>query len=89
MFNPFQNKIIFESFTLDSQPCPKCSCKQVLIAPTTNTHAASSRCAGCGKFFRWLGKGELHTHATQHPQSTSLSTTPGHILAGDNHASQL
>jgi len=60
-FDPFQNKIPFEPFTMDSQPCPKCNCKQVLIAPTANTHAASSRCDGCGKFFRWLGKRELNT----------------------------
>lgn len=63
LFDPYAGKLPFEPFTVvASVPCPKCGCNQALIAPTNNTHAASSRCANhpdCKKFHRWLGKSEL------------------------------
>ena len=72
-FDPFANKLNFESFTLTSAPCPKCACTQVLIAPTQNTHAASARCPKCGKFYRWLGKRELESLAMQHRNANRQS----------------
>jgi hypothetical protein len=71
VFNPFANKLQFQPFTLESSPCPKCGCDKVLIAPTINTHAASSRCHNpkCKRFFRWLGKWELQDLVAQHHAS--------------------
>jgi hypothetical protein len=67
LFDPFANKVRFEAFTVNSsEPCPKCGCTGVLIAPTNNTHAASSHCSKCGRFYRWLGKTELALLARQH-----------------------
>ena len=89
MFNPFANKIQFESFVVDSsKPCA-CGCSQVLISPTNNTHAASARCPGsrmglgadlglgCGKFHRWLGKQELKDLlAAQHQHAQKVHEQP-------------
>jgi hypothetical protein len=79
-FDPFLNKVQFEPFIVPSStPCSRCGSKQILIAPTNNTHAASARCPGidlgsdsglaCKKFYRWLGKTELQALLAQHRDS--------------------
>lgn len=82
MFNPYLNKISFDAFTMDAPPCPKCNTTTVVIIPTTNTHAASSRCPNCGKFFRWLGKNELSHYIKQ-----ELIVTPSPDVHCSDHDS--
>jgi hypothetical protein len=99
-FNPFANKVQFQPFTLDSAPCPKCGCTKVLIAPTSNTHAASARClgpglgsglgSGCGRFFRWIGKRELdflHQNSKNPPQQADTEGTAQQSVGTTNPAS--
>jgi len=85
MFNPFQNKIVFDSFTLEAPPCPKCSSTKVRIAPTYNTHAASCHCADCGKFYRWLGKNELLCYMHQSSETTKHTSNRDNSRKEDNH----
>jgi hypothetical protein len=93
MFDPFVNKLVFKSFILDCPACPKCGSTKALIAPTQNTHAASSRCSNCDKFYRWLGKHELRrllrfaglleepSPQTHHPEQQAA---PQAAVAADN-----
>ena len=41
------------------QPCPSCGCKDRLIGPGVNMHAASLTCMDCGRYLKWIKKTDL------------------------------
>jgi len=40
----------------DPPPCPRCGAIDTLTGPGSGPHTARERCAGCGRFHRWLPK---------------------------------
>lgn len=41
--------------------CPKCGSSQTLIGKGKAVHAASLKCAECGRFIKWISKKDLAT----------------------------